>query len=356
MIALVHPDDLPIVHERRALMEQGQTQFDTPMLVRFMRKDDALRWVEVTNEVIPAVDGTNGVNVLFVAKDVTELVEKNLALEEAAQELQASQQEIQKAHAESQSRLKIMTQEVELAKTMQEAILPQDFPNHAHYEINAFMKAARIVGGDFYDFFELDNYRVGLVIADVSGKGVPAAFFMSMSRAVMEMVARKQRASRLVLTEVNRRLCEHSTMGLFVTMFYGILDLRTGQLTYSNGGHNNPYIVRSGGGIDMLEPMNNLVLAAFEDTRYIQKEAVLAPGDTLFLYTDGFTEAFNAEHQMFRDARLIESLNRSHDQPVEDFIRNVLDDVYAFVGGHEQSDDLTCLVLRLKGLSDSADH
>ena len=266
-----------------------------------------------------------------------------------------SERQFEAVKKEAEDRLKIMTQEMELAKTLQEAVLPHDFPFHPAYEVNAYMRAARQVGGDFYDYYSLDDNRVGLLIADVSGKGVPAAFIMSMSAAIMKTVAQTERAPRLVLTEVNRRLCEHGIQGLFVTMFYGIVDIRTGQLTYSNGGHNNPYIVKSGGGVQMLEPTNNLVVAAFEETRYVQKEAVLAPGDTLFLYTDGFTEAFNAEHEMFHETRLIESLNKAHDQPLENLIETLLDDVQAFVGSHEQSDDLTCLAFRFKekaGLED----
>lgn len=333
---LAHPDDQPQLQAYRQVLGAGKRPNLAPMLVRITKKSGEERWYEISFSYVPSEDKDAPDDVIVAIHDVNEIIENQQAAEESRRALARQ--------------TKIMTQDVELAKTMQEAILPSDFPAHPNYEMDAFMKAARMVGGDFYDYFRLDEYRVGLVMADVSGKGVPAAFFMSMARAVMETEARSGEEPHLVLREVNRHLRSHNPIDLFVTMFYCIVDLRTGQLVYSNGGHNSPYIVRGDGSVEELEPTKDVSVGAMENTTYIEKEAKLNPGDTLFLFTDGITEAFDADYQMFDEDRLVTSLSKAHTRPVAEMLQSVLSDVQDFVGDHEQSDDLTCLAFRFTSL------
>lgn len=342
IVDLVHPDDRPKLKALRQNYDSGSAQSSKPVIVRVYRKDGKMLWIRIATSLVPDLDSPEASNVLASAHDMTDIMSKQ-------QQLETLTNELEHARRDAESNLEVVTRDIGIAKTLQEAILPHDFPFHPVYEIDAYMNAARSVGGDFYEFFVLDDFRLGVAIADVSGKGVPAAFFMSMSRTILETAARGGRPPGDVLTEVNRRLCDHNPVDLFVTMFYGVLDIRSGRLTYSNGGHNNPYIARNSGEVDMLDPTKNIALGAIDDATYSQKVAILAPGDTLFLYTDGFTEAFNEQEEMFEDRRLVESLQAGHDHgTVKALMDSVLSDVQEFTQGCEQSDDLTCLVIRLK--------
>ncbi len=331
---LVHPDDREQLLTYRKTVAEGKRPNLAPILIRVIKKQGEVRWQEISVSYVPNLDGKDTADILVATHDVHEIIENQQALETSRKQLLAQ--------------AKTMAQDVELAKTMQEAILPRDFPVHPNYEIRAFMKAAGMVGGDFYDYFDLGGSRIGLVIADVSGKGVPAAFFMSMTRVVMETEARKGLDPGEVLVEVNKRLLEHNPVSLFVTMFYGIIDLKTGNFIYSNGGHNNPFIVRDNENVEELRPTKDVAIGVVESDSYVQEEVSLLPGDTLFLYTDGITEAFDKNENMFDELRLINSLKNKYDYPLETFLNTVLEDVRDFVGGNVQSDDLTCIAFRYK--------
>src|SRR5262249_29473751 len=155
---------------------------------------------------------------------------------------------------------------------------------------------------DFYDFFVVDDDRIGLVIGDVSGKGVPAAFFMAMSRTLLKAVAARGEAPGECLTEVNRLLCRDNNAELFVTLFYGVLNTRTGEFQYSNGGHNPPYVLRRGRAPRALEATGDTILGMIESLTFCTGSANLEPGDSVFLYTDGVTEAMNGQRKMFTEA------------------------------------------------------
>lgn len=259
-----------------------------------------------------------------------ELQQKNLLLEESQRRVEA---------------------ELDAARSLQAAILPQTMPQHPAYSGKATMVPARELGGDFYDFFMLDDHRLGIVIADVSGKGVPAAFFMAIARTVLHASARDAATAGDSLAAANDSLCQQNPMDLFVTTFYGILDTTTGVLTYANGGHNPPFVVqRSNGMVVDLPRTGGIALGVMAGVSYQEKSITLGEGDTLFLYTDGISEAMDSAGQEFSDERLRQALADAHQHSVELVLTGVTHAVEAFVGGAEQSDDITCLVVRYNGL------
>ena len=209
------------------------------------------------------------------------------------------------------------------------------------------MTPAREVGGDFYDFFNLGDTLLGLVIADVSGKGIPAALFTMMTRTLLKGAARNFPSPARCLSEVNELLAEDNETCMFVTLFYGVLDLRDGSFRYCNGGHNPPRLVRSDSRIEVLPSTENLVLGVAPGHEYHNAEVRLAPGDALFLYTDGITEAQNSSEEEFGEERLDEKLASLGQATARDVVTAVVDAVHAFAGDAPQSDDITCIAMRL---------
>jgi len=242
-----------------------------------------------------------------------------------------------------------MDAELAIARTLQAAMLPQRLPENPRYTGKATMVPAREMGGDFYDFFPVGENRVGLVIADVSGKGVPAAFFMAISRTILQGSARERRTAGLCLSDTNDLLCEQNPLDLFVTAFYGILDLETGELSYANAGHNPPLLVGGDGAVTPLPGTGGVAMGVMPGLSYVEGRQRLRPGDTLILYTDGISEAMDREGREFTEARLIGSLDESHRQSVEVMMTTLIEAVSEFVGDAPQSDDITCLIVRYKG-------
>jgi len=240
-------------------------------------------------------------------------------------------------------------QDLVVARNIQQSILPKTFPpfpERHDFDIFAGMNAAKEVGGDFYDFFLIDNDRLGLVIGDVSGKGIPAAIFMAVSRTLLKATALKGLPAGECLASVNELLCLESTAAMFVTIFYGIFNTTTGELEYANGGHNPPYILKADGSVHLLELTDGVALGVMEDMEYQVKKAELQPGDGIFLYTDGVTEAFNAAGEMFTDQRLARLLTELNSQPIKDVVEKVFQNVSEFSTGIDQSDDITILAMR----------
>ena len=225
--------------------------------------------------------------------------------------------------------LETMEQDVDLAGLMQEAILQRTFPKNASYSISANMSAARHVGGDFYQFFELDEDHVGFAMADVSGKGVPAALFMAMSLTVLETASKSGTSPAAVLQEINDRLLDHNPLYYFVTMFYGVLDLREGILRYSNGGHNAPILIRNGRA-EELPLTGNAMLAVFDDQVFKEETIELHAGDTLFLFTDGVTEAFSVEDEEYGIHQLLAELERNAGAEPDTIVNGVTQSVNRF--------------------------
>jgi serine phosphatase RsbU (regulator of sigma subunit)/anti-sigma regulatory factor (Ser/Thr protein kinase) len=237
-------------------------------------------------------------------------------------------------------------EEINLARNVQLAILPQQFPNEATWSVHASMFPARDLGGDFYDCFALPNGRYGILVADVSGKGVGAAFFMAVSRTVLLDQALSARSPATVLARANELLCERNPMELFVTACYGVYDPQDGSLVYANAGHHPPLLRRLAGGVEALPCSRDIALGLVSDMDYTNHTATLAAGDTLLLYTDGVTEAFSTHNEAYGDARLLAWLAASKPAAgASGLVDSLVKDVEIFVNGAEASDDLTCLVL-----------
>jgi sigma-B regulation protein RsbU (phosphoserine phosphatase) len=209
------------------------------------------------------------------------------------------------------------------------------------------MHPAREIGGDFYDYFLIDANRLAFTVADVSGKGIPAALFMAVSRTVMRSISGRSDLSAGI-SEANRLLATQNTACMFVTLFYGVLDLTSGVLRYCNAGHNPPYLLCAGGGRSALMA-TGIPIGITDQQCYRVAELVLDRGDTLFLFSDGIPEAFDAAGNEFGTARLEETLDAARGCSAADLIRNVLGATSAFTAGAEQSDDITCMALTFRG-------
>jgi phosphoserine phosphatase RsbU/P len=253
----------------------------------------------------------------------------------------------------SRDRLISIERELGIARAIQTTILPTKsriFSERKEFDLSAEMIAAREVGGDLYDFFFVDRYRLGLVIGDVSGKGVPAALLMTVTKTLLKATALKGIPTDTCLETVNRVLVEESLASMFVTLFYGVLDTRSGMLEYTLGGHNPPYLL-SKGCAQELKCQGGLIVGAIKQAEYQSNVLMLSPGDTIFLYTDGITEATNRVEEMYETGRLTERLNQCGGMVPEQLIRKVIEDVQLFAGGAEQSDDMTCLAVSYHGPS-----
>ena len=254
----------------------------------------------------------------------------------------------QKEHAE----LVDIQSDLSVAREIQQGILPRSFKlkvsDPGAVDIFASMEAAKDVGGDFYDFFPIDDHRIGFAIADVSGKGVPAAIFMAVSHTLIKATGIRDLASNECMETVNNILCNESVGSMFVTVFYGVYDLTTGQVDYTNAGHNPPYILHADGSVEMLKNDCNLVLGAVEDMKYTSQSLQLNPGDALVMYTDGVTEAENKAHDQFGESRLETELAALQGADSKQIVQTVLAKVREFAAGAPQSDDITQLVIRRK--------
>ncbi len=248
--------------------------------------------------------------------------------------------------------------ELSVAAHIQANMLPcvfPPFPDRREFTLFATMRPAKEVGGDFYDFFLIDEDRLVLVIADVSGKGVPAALFMVIAKTLIKNHAQGGQTPEKIFENVNAQLCENNEEGMFVTAWLGILSLSTGSLSYVNAGHNMPLIKRRGGTYEYLETEPDFVLAGMENQQYRRRELTLEPGDMLYVYTDGAPEAVNGKKQLYGDERLRYALNRNKEEPPEELLPDVRADIDRFAGEEPQFDDITMLCLRYNGESESAD-
>ena len=249
----------------------------------------------------------------------------------------------------SRDELVALRQELGVAAQMQDSILPKVFPEHQQYGLYAWMTPAKEVGGDFYDFFPVEDDRFAVVVADVSGKGVPAALFMMVSRTLVKGSALGEREPVKCITEVNQLLYEQNKESMFVTMFYAVLDPASGLLQYVNGGHNLPCLVKPSGEVTWLPGDSGIVLGVIDEFPYQQHSIQLEEGDVVFFYTDGVTEAMDEAGNQFGDDTLLDVLRKAAGADPEDMTRQVVDAVQEHAGGAPQSDDLTCLALRYGG-------
>ena len=239
--------------------------------------------------------------------------------------------------------------ELEVAARIQANMLPSDFPpfpERTEFSLHASMLPAREVGGDFYDFYFLDKNNLAVVIADVSGKGIPAALFMVIARTLIKNCS-LCRGPKDVFESVNKKLCENNEAGMFVTAFMGVYNLKSGKFTYVNAGHNPPLLKRKGKPFEYLRNEPCLILAWRENVKYTETEIYLEKGDTLYLYTDGVTEAVNRSMDMFAEERLLEAAEKFGELPPKELLSAIKGEVDSFADGVEQADDITMLALKV---------
>ncbi len=247
---------------------------------------------------------------------------------------------------ESRDKLVALQNELDVASKMQQSILPASFPTDPEYDVYGHMVPARNVGGDFFDFFSMEGSGIGLAVADVSDKGVPAALFMMSSRTLLKGSAIGVLTPGDVLSEVNTQLAENNESMMFVTLVYVLYDPHSGNLTYANGGHCNPLVVHPDGSSTELALTGGVALGVMPDLPYREDRTTLNPGDTLVLYTDGVSEAMNAHGEEFGVERLQQVFVGNPPTSAKMATDAVMKAVSEFSGDTSQSDDVTCLVLR----------
>lgn len=272
--------------------------------------------------------------------DLSRTIEKAI---EQVRYIRESQQE--------HNQLESIKNDLAIAGEIQQTILPRSFPPFPELtevvDIYASMTPAKDVGGDFYDFFQIDDERIGLVIADVSGKGVPASLFMAVSRTLLRATALRGVSSAECLTYANKLLCKESLDSMFVTVFYGIYHYKTGMMDYTNAGHNPPYLLRGGRTVECLPVASNFVVGVFDDIEFESNTLTFGIGDTLLLHTDGVTEAFNDKREQFSESNLQDILASMHESSsAKEVVTSVLQSVKTFSGDYPQSDDITLLSLQ----------
>ncbi len=253
--------------------------------------------------------------------------------------------EMQKEHTQLES----LKGDLAVAGEIQQAILPRIFPPFPDkadkIDVAASMTPAKDVGGDFYDFFRIDNDRIGFLIADVSGKGVPAAIFMAVSRTLIRATGIRGGSPADCIGYSNKLLSDESVDCMFVTVFYGIMNVTTGEVTYCDAGHNPPYIIKGTGEVKALEMSQDPMVGAISGVDYHDCQLQLDKGDALVMFTDGVTEAMNAANEEFGEARLEATLSKTFSK-CQDVVEAIKTDVAGFVDGAEQSDDITVLALK----------
>ena len=276
----------------------------------------------------------------FVTKPL-DFQDLRLTIERTLQHLDEWREALQ-----SRDKLVALQNELDVANTIQQSVLPASFPEHASYQIYGSMQPARNVGGDFFDVQILRDGKIGLAIADVSDKGMPAALFMMSSRMLLKGAGQRFENPGEALEEVNNLLDDENEASMFVTLFYAIYDTNTSKFQYANGGHNEPIVVHPDGSTTVIRPTGGTALGIIPELIYKEDSIQLEPGDTVILYTDGITEAFNTEGELFGLPQLCEIFRDRQPISAEDASEIVFDAVNKFAGDEPQSDDQACLVFR----------
>ena len=242
--------------------------------------------------------------------------------------------------------------ELEYAKQIQLSALPNNFPENEQFNIFAQMIAAKEVGGDFYDFYKINDATFAFLVADVSGKGIPAAMFMMRAKTIIKDLTERGLPVNEIFTKVNEKLCVNNESGMFVTAWMGIIDIETGNIQFSNAGHNPPLLKRSNGTFEYLKTRPGLVLAGMEKVCYRSQEIKLYPGDRLFLYTDGVTEATNVNEELYGEKRLQTFMNQNAVVKSEVLLKSLKENIDVFVGEAPQFDDITMLIFDYKPMEE----
>lgn len=247
---------------------------------------------------------------------------------------------------EMEAQLEALNYDLDMAARIQQKILHQDFPvfpEDNRFEIFANMIAAKHVGGDFYDFFKFDDDHLAFFIGDVAGKGMPAAIYMAVCRTMLKAIGSEVKSPSDCITKVNNMLIPESDISTFVTVFYGLLNVKTGELSYCNGGHNLPYIQSADGAVTELDNVGGLLLGKFENAPYDMNTIQLNPGDTIVTFTDGVTEAEDEDGSFFDEERVITYLKKQPGKSLDSLVKGLFLEVMKFTGAADQSDDITVL-------------
>ncbi|MFH1691668.1 MAG: SpoIIE family protein phosphatase [Candidatus Omnitrophota bacterium] len=242
-----------------------------------------------------------------------------------------------------------MESELNIAHDIQMSIVPRVFPafsDRTEFDIYAVLSPAKKVGGDYYDFFMIDDDRLCFVIADVSDKGVPAALFMAMTKSLIKATAGVISEPGKILAGANKQICQENDLGMFITVFCGVLNIKTGELTFVNAGHNPPLIIRGNKEVEFLVGAKSGAIGISEDKPFKQEKITLRPQDVLYMYTDGVTEAFNEKQEQFSEERLKNEVTNLAQDSVEEIVEATLDEVKSFAAGAPQSDDITVMALK----------
>lgn len=280
----------------------------------------------------------------FATKPI-DLDDLSVTIEKAIEQIKYVH-EMQREH----SQLESLKGDLAVASEIQQAILPRVFPPFPEdadkIDIAASMTPAKDVGGDFYDFFRIDEARIGFVIADVSGKGIPAAIFMAVSRTLIRAIGTRGESAAKCITEANKLLAQDSVDCMFVTVFYGIFNLKTGEISYCNAGHNPPYLLKRNGQVEALPMSQDPMVGAIEGIDYHEESLQMDKGDALVMFTDGVTEAMNLNFEEFGEERLEDTLEEVALHNCHQMVEAIKADVAAFAGEAEQSDDITVMAIK----------
>jgi serine phosphatase RsbU (regulator of sigma subunit)/CheY-like chemotaxis protein len=269
-------------------------------------------------------------------------VKTHVALKKSIDELH----DLSVALAAAKERMEI---ELNVGRDIQKSMLPDTVPGCKEISLSASMDAAREVGGDFYDYFMLNEEELCFCVADVSGKGVGAALFMAMSKLLIKSRAVDDKQPSKIMTRVNTDLAKDNPECMFVTVFLAVINLRTGQVTYTNAGHNSPLIKRACGDVEEIADRHGPILGIEEGRNYGESRVMLGQGDVLLVFTDGVTEALDRDNRLYSDDRLIETVQGIHDISADSVLKGVRDSVDEFALGAEQADDITMIALQYNG-------
>ena len=312
----------------------------------------AKRIVKPLNTMSKKIGALGGKDLQFVMEDTYRTGDEIQVLAESFADLSARTlqyvDQVQKVTAEKE---RIGT-ELNMATAIQASQLPKlfpAFPSRPEFDVFASMTPAKEVGGDFYDFFLIDPDHIALVMADVSGKGVPAALFMMIARVLIKSYLQNGQPLAQAMVNVNRQLCEGNELGLFVTVWAAVVEISTGKGVAVNAGHEHPALRRTGGRYELITYRHSLALAAMDEMPFREHCFTMNPGDCLFVYTDGVAEATNAQNELFGTDRMLEALNADPGASPKEVLANVMDSINRFVAGAEQFDDITMLNFQYHG-------
>jgi serine phosphatase RsbU (regulator of sigma subunit) len=311
------------------------------ILIFYLVRKLVVRNIHKINESLSAITDGN--------LDTVVDVRSHLEFDSLSNDINATVDTLKRYIKEAEERIDA---ELAFAKAIQHSALPAVHPlydNRKEFDIFASMHTAKEVGGDFYDFYFIDEDHLAFLIADVSGKGIPAAMFMMRSKTIIKSYAESGMSVEEVFTLANEKLCEGNDAGMFVTAWMGILNIRNGKVLFANAGHNHPLVKHSDGTFEYLKSRAGFVLAGMEGVRYRKNELVLEPGDAIYLYTDGVTEATDLNEELYGEERLHSILEKYKDETMEVICSEIKKDVDLFAGEAPQFDDITMLALKYNG-------